>query len=245
MIETNIYEILKLLISWPAFGIALLIIFFKDLKKLLSLIIENKASVKLPGNFELDLRHSPSQSNSKVIDENVQVSNTSKDTLIRGLATSIINLHNKYPNLNKANVKEINKEQNLLELRLYLKSLSFPLVTWIYNHSNGKKFSIDRELKDNNRIPLIYKGMHIISYCIASDYEKRAIVTELNRSLSILERLGLVKSFGYEYIKVEQNPKVLRILEERMKEVFETEVEIITLPKAFEKYIYSKARSKK
>ena len=126
--------------------------------------------------------------------------------------------------IDKNTIKEAIKYKKLADLKLFLKTISFQLVAWIYMHKHGKPFSLNHLLKIVH-ILIVYRGKIVDYYCVHSMYEKEAIAAEFKRNYFNFKVLGLIEDVDKENVRLVQNKHVLELLENAMEEVSHIESE--------------------
>ena len=199
-----IVVVIKALFSWPTIFLIILILFFKDIKKLLQLITNKGTSVKLPGNFEFSLNNLPTKQLHENQDE--------KKPLAIAKQTEEKVVEVKLPKKAEIKDNELIKNQKLAILGLFLQGVSFQLIAWLYMHKDGKPFSLSHLLKIDH-IPIVYLKTHISSYCVHSMYEKEAIAAEFKTNYWNFKRYGFIEDVTTENVRIRQDKEILSLLD--------------------------------
>lgn len=238
-------NIIKSVLSWPTVTLIIILFFNRQLRKLLQALINKRASIKLPGNIELSL--------DDIHDHGAQEKVKDEKLIAKELSQALSKLTDKSPASLKSHIENIFEEQRLAQLKLYLQTISYQLIAWLYFNRHGKPFGL-MNLINQEYIPIVYKDVksgeysYCISstheedvkckaYCIHSTYEKDAVASEFRRSLLSLERYGLLKRTDKNNVQVSQDSKIIEILSNAMKDVVHTESERDKIDLFVEKFL--------
>lgn len=214
-----ILETLKIIFTWPTVLLIVLIIFFKEIKKVLGLLINKQATLKA-GNFEFGLKDLKSQHSQNHQEE------VTKDVLT----------------ITSPQKKSKIKELKLLGIKHELKVVSFQLKAWLFMHKNGKPFSPGHLLKINH-IPIKFKNTFAGNYCVHSMYEKEAIAAEFKSAYWNFKRFDLIRDVDKKNVKINQDSSILQILDEAMEYLVNVELERTKILVFTQKYLLKTSKA--
>ncbi len=200
MMDANfILSVINAFFSWPTVAMLIILIFFKDLKKLIS---GKNTSIKA-GNFEFSLNDIKNPNAHENRDEKLFVGGGEKSVPSDNILSS--------KNISESTIKA----RKLNQLEVYLKTISFQLLAWLFMHIEGKPFSPLHLLKIKH-IPIYYHDRKIRSYCVHSKYEKEAIAAEFKRNYWNFIRFNLIEDVGKNNVRIIKDENVLNILKNAM-----------------------------
>lgn len=224
----TLLKIINTIFSWPTVVLIVILIFSKQLKKILEILLKRQATLKLPGNIELSLKdlqeHYPHNQKKDV-----------EDKIKNALKKVVSNTSEKSPETLKKEITTLFEEQRQAHLKLFLKTVSYELVAWLHLNKDGQPFGI-KDLLNIEHIPCISEGNIIIRYCIHSLYEKDAVASEFRRNYWVLKKLSIIEDVDEHNVRIVQNEATKNILEQSMKEVCRTENEIKNVEKFTKKF---------
>lgn len=230
----DLASLFKLLLSWPSAGIIFILLFQKPIRSYLFSITNKDTSIKVPG-MELSLTE-PLQEHSKEgpSDDRVQYEKVFSQIIDSDPSVD--------PESIREEIESALTRRNIADRQLFLKTISFQLVAWLYDHRDGTKFGIE-DLMSRTRLPVAEYKKNSWGYCLHAQYEKVAIATEFRRNISILESRKIVILTDDQNVTVNQDPQVQSDIESAMKTVMEVEHERNVMSLALDKYLPKNRKS--
>lgn len=213
----TVSKILSTLLSWPVVVLILALVFSKQLKRFFDVMLRGKASVKLPGNIEVSLKGLEEQTHpTPLVQEDKRFS--------EALSRVIAKLPDRSPESIRKTLDKVLSDHRKADLHLYLKTVSYQLLAWLFSHRAGEPFGIE-DLLVTESIPIEHGRERVGEYCIHSVYEKEAVAAEFRRNYWNLKRYGVVEAVSDKQVRIASDSVVQEILLGSMEEVCRTEHE--------------------
>jgi hypothetical protein len=135
-------------------------------------------------------------------------------------------------------------DQRKADLHLYLKTVSYQLLAWLFSHRDSEPFGI-ADLLVRDRIPIECGSIRAGAYCIHSTYEKEAVAAEFRRNYWNLKRYGVIEKVNNKDVRITSDRLVQNILADAMEEVCRTEHERNAIESFVKRFITQPEEAKK
>lgn len=227
-------SIAKLLFSWPTAVIIFFLLFRKPIHSYLLSIRKKDMSIKVPG-MELSLSE-PLKELSK------EETGDDKDQFEKVYSQIMESDSSVDPESIREEIETALSRRTIADRQLFLKTISFQLVAWLYNHRDGATFGIE-DLMTRTWLAVAQYREKAWGYCLHAPYEKHAIAAEFRRNIFLLESRKIVILTDDQNVTVNQDHQVQLDLENAMKTVIEVEHERNVMSLALEKYLPKNRKS--